>query len=99
MKWYLLDKNENLSLPEWARTFGLEDGVVFVPAALAQIPENKVCQYFDETADPDAPMAQYNEHFYMPSSWLSQEFPEIADVCRLFELQAQKTIAASIGFE
>ena len=91
MKWYVLDKNENFNLPEWSRTFGVdEDGLVFIPAAVAQIPENDVYLRMESDSNSDIPMAQYNEHYYMPSSWLSKAFPEIADVCQLFGDQAKK---------
>lgn len=89
MRWYVLEKNKNLNLPEWVRTFGLdESGMVFVPAAVAQIPERDVCKRLD--MDGDIPLAEYDEHFYVPSNSLAHAFPEIADVCQLFELQATK---------
>ncbi len=89
MKWFVLEKNSNFNLPEWARTFGIDDnGVVFIPAAVTEIPEDEVYQRLETYSD--IPMAQYCEHFYMPSGWLAQEFPAISDLCQMFEIQAKK---------
>lgn len=88
MKWYVLEKNQNFNLPEWARTFGVNDeDIVFVPAGISPVSENEV---YDRSSDVDIFCAQYNDHMYMPSNWLGNEFPEVADLCRMFENQAEK---------
>jgi hypothetical protein len=91
MNWYVLEKNTNFNLPEWSRTFGIDEGgLLYVPAAVTLIPEDEVLKRLDADPNANIPMAQYNDHFYMPGNWLSKEYPQIADICLLFEYQAQK---------
>lgn len=91
MKWYVLEKNDNFNLPEWYRTFGIDnDGLLYIPAAVTQYPEDEVLERLDADTNSDIPMAQYNDHFYMLSTWLSKTYPQTADLCQMFELQASK---------
>ncbi len=95
MKWYVLEKNANLGLPEWARTFGLgEDDMVYIPAAVTQMPEQEV--YLRFQSDSGASLPSYNDHLYLPVTWLSREYPETADLCELFEHQAEKIKTGNI---
>ena len=88
MEWFYLEKQENSKLPEWKRSFAInDDGVVFVPGALAGISENEVhlCSHFDAT-----PSVENKNHRYFPSKWLAKEFPKSSQLCALIEQEAER---------
>lgn len=97
MKWYLLENSETYNLPDWVRTFGIDEyGIVFMAFAVTQLDDSEAYPRIDSSSNPDLPSIQYNDHLFLPCHWLSEEFPEIADICGLIESQATKTIAQTL---
>jgi hypothetical protein len=89
VKWYEIDKDQWAKLPEWARTYGInERGLVFIPAAVGG-DEWKVylCTTFDST-----PAAVLNEHYYVPAIWLHSKFPESKEICTILILTGQNNL-------
>jgi len=88
MQWFKVEKTFTPNFPEWTIKFGIdENGVVFVPAAMAKIPEEEVymCTLFDSTVS-----ISHKNHWYVPSSWLAKEFPDTSDLCSSIELKARE---------
>ncbi|WP_299735753.1 hypothetical protein, partial [uncultured Endozoicomonas sp.] len=85
-EWFTYDKEEGVNLPEWARSFAIgQDGTVFVPGAISNVPEHEVflCSCSDAT-----PHVIFKNHKYFPSKWLSEEFPKAKEICEIIERRA-----------
>ncbi|WP_202862825.1 hypothetical protein [Microbulbifer sp. A4B17] len=64
MKWFSVKNSAIKGFPEWVRSFGIdEEGIVFVPAAMAKVEENEVylCTLSDGT-----PSVMYKKHCFVP---------------------------------
>ena len=85
LKWMVVENHPNQKkIPEWQRSSAIdENGVVFAPAAICGNEKNIfLCALYDGVS------VAWNEgHAYYPTEWLSQEFPETADIMRLIYLK------------
>lgn len=82
--WFAVDNPEKKRIPEWRRSCGISDkGTVFVPAAMAG----------DETEfnvmlcaqDDQQHVAVHLNHYFVPSTWLKQEFPKHLELIEIIE--------------
>lgn len=74
-------------LPQWMRSAAMSDsGTVFIPAAIAG-DEKAVflCAAYDGVE-----ACVNRRHVFLPSRWVSSNYPEIADICAKIERIVQR---------
>lgn len=94
MQWYAVENTETSKFPEWARSFGINDQrQVFVPAAMANVPEREVhlCTLSDNT-----PSIVYKDHYFVPADWLCQEFPKTKELCEIIKASAAELMTENL---
>lgn len=93
MIWLETENPSGKKMPKWIRSLGIsDDGVVFVPAAIGGNEQN----VFLCTAYDGASAATYRNHVFVPSTWLSKEFPDTRELCEVMENWAKAQIAAGV---
>jgi hypothetical protein len=85
--WVYPDGPEVQKVPKWKRSAGLApDGVIYAPAAIAG---NELAVTMAAQWDGVASVL-HSRHVYLPTSWLRQEYPDIADVFDLIEKRVKE---------
>jgi hypothetical protein len=77
------------AIPKWKRTLAVsDDGTVYMPAAAAG-DENAVgmCASYDGVS-----AVVIQRHLFLPTSWLTREYPEVADICANAEAKARESM-------
>ena len=73
-------------LPWWMYTVAISDtGTVFVSAAFAG--DEQVVLFSTQIAD--TPYFTYDDHVFVPSTWLAAKFPVSRELCELMEQWVQ----------
>ena len=93
MIWLEVENPEGKKIPKWMRTLGISaEQTVFVPAAIGGNELTvSLCTAYDGTA-----MVTYRNHVFVPSAWLSKEFPDARELCEVMENWATAQIAAGL---
>jgi hypothetical protein len=77
-------------IPKWKRTLAVShDGTtIYMPAAVAGN-ETKIgmCASYDGVS-----AAVIHKHLFLPTSWLTREYPDIADICANAEAKARESL-------
>lgn len=91
MIWLEIENPEGKKIPKWIRTLGIStEQTIFVPAAIGGNEMTvSLCTAYDGTA-----MVTYRNHVFVPSAWLSKEFPDARELCEVMENWAAEQIAA-----
>lgn len=93
MQWFEIDDPKANDFPVWAKSFSINDeGRLFVPAAIAKVPEQEV---FLCTLSDSIPSILHKNHRYVPAKWLATEFPKASELCRLIEAAATELLSRS----
>lgn len=90
MEYIELTQPAGKKIAKWKRTVCIsDDGVIFVPSCLASSDtEIMLCASFDGT-----PVVNYLNHVFVPSTWMSAEFPETREVCSIIETKVREIFA------
>ncbi|PHN33537.1 hypothetical protein [Pseudomonas sp. ICMP 561] len=93
MIWLEIENPEGKKIPKWMRTLGVsEDHSIFVPAAIGGNEMSvSLCTAYDGTA-----MVTYRNRVFVPSTWMSKEFPDTRELCEVMDNWANAQIAAGI---
>lgn len=91
--WLECPNTGDKKVPKWMMTLGISDsGVIFVPAAITgREQEVFLCTAYDGT-----PHAKYRNHIFVPSTWLSTEFPKSRELCETMEKWVKAQIDAGV---
>jgi hypothetical protein len=83
MTWFTMANPPGSDRPAWMRSAALaDDGTVFAPAAIAG---NELRSFLVAAWDGDVPTVTDHGHYYLPTSWLAREYPDVADIGTLIE--------------
>ena len=77
------------AIPKWKRTLAVsDDGTVYMPAAAAGN-ENEVGMRasFDGVS-----AVVISKHLFLPTNWLTREYPDVADICANAEAKAREAM-------
>ena len=90
--WFEVEEFQNKKIPKWQRSAAISsDGVVFVPSAIAgDEQEVYLCTLFDST-----PSLRYLDHIYVPTNWLTEEFPNTTEACKQTELKLRQAMKSN----
>ena len=93
MKYIEIDQPSGKRIAKWMRTVCIsEDGIIFVPSCIASSDsEIMLCASFDGT-----PIVNYLNHVFVPSTWMSVEFPKTKEVCVVIEAKVKEITAVKI---
>ncbi|MBT0624490.1 hypothetical protein KIH32_11280 [Pseudomonas fluorescens] len=93
MIWLEIESPEGKKIPKWMRTLGISnEQTIFVPAAIGGNELTvSLCTAYDGTS-----MHTYRNHIFVPSTWLSEEFPAARELCSVMENWAKAQIAEGI---
>lgn len=88
MRWYVIENTAFTAFPEWIRTIGLSPaGQILLPAAMGDH-DNEALVAICASEASGEPMVVHQDHLYVPSDWLRDEYPAIADLIRTVEAHA-----------
>ena len=88
MRWYVIENSEFTAFPEWIRTVGLTPGgQILLPAAMGEH-DNEALVAISASEATGEPMVVHNKHLYVPSQWLREEYPAIAELIQTVEHHA-----------
>lgn len=83
MRWIFVPNTAEDDEPQWARSAALDDDdCVFIPAAIFG-DENAVL--LSAIFDDQSVLFDDERHAYVLADWAAQEFPDLANLCRLIE--------------
>lgn len=89
--WFAVDNPEKKRFPEWRRSLGVGDkGTVFVPTAMAG-DETEFNVMLCALAEQQG-VAVHLDHYFVPSTWLKQEFPKHFELIEIIENRAHLAI-------
>lgn len=95
ISWYAVPSPELKRVPEWRRSYGIDDGgKVFVPAAMSGDDNELIVQLC--AANDGQATALHLDHHYVPSKWLKQEFPKHRELIELLEANAADALAEQV---
>lgn len=87
IQWFCVPKPDGKRIPEWRRSFGINDsGDVFVPAAMAG-DETEMNVTLCALADTQQ-TAVHLEHHFVPSGWLKDVYPKHFELIEIIEARA-----------
>jgi hypothetical protein len=88
MRWYVIENTAFTAFPEWIRTVGLSSaGQILLPAAMGDH-DNEALVAICACEASGEPLVVHQEHLYVPSQWLRDEYPAIADLIQTVEAHA-----------
>lgn len=91
LHWFAVDNPIGKRIPEWRRSFGVDDaGIVYVPAAMAGV-ETELNVLLCASNDGQ-PNAVHLDHHYVPTTWLKQEFPKHLELIEIIEAKAKEAM-------
>jgi hypothetical protein len=86
MQWFSVIRPQGTREPQWKLCAGIDDdGTVFAPAGIAGNEQTVLlCALFD-----GVPAVVDKRHVYLPTTWLANEYPDMAEVFRTIERESK----------
>lgn len=83
VSWICVDSPPGQSAPKWALTAAIDDrGVIYGPAVILG---NELNALVAASWDGGIPAIESRGHIYLPTRWMAEEDPRIADICEKIE--------------
>lgn len=89
LAWFAVDNSIGKRIPEWRRSFGVDDdGTVYVPAAMAGVETELNVLLCAQDAGQRS--AVHLDHHFVPTTWLKQEYPKHLELIEIIEKRASE---------
>lgn len=87
MIWLTVDDRPGNDTPRWVRSVAVADnGTIYAPAAMTDDESGAFIRVF---FDGDVAMIFDEDHLYLPTGWIADAYPRVADICDKIEAKVR----------